>query len=95
MGRRNSSDAAESSATQYLQDQISFMQTQISKLQNDLAEKEVTIQKIAHEKREAMKHFDILEARNNALEEVLSGERIAKQEALKAMENMKLILAAN
>jgi len=42
-----------------------------------------------------MKHFDILEARNNALEEVLSGERIAKQEALKAMENMKLILAAN
>lgn len=71
------------------------MQTQISKLQSDVAEKESTIQKIIHEKRETVKQFDHLEAKNNALEEVLNGERVARQEAVMAMENMKLILAAN
>ena len=92
--RKTSETTPESGASSYLQDQINFLSVQITKLQDDLSEKEVTIQKILHEKRETCKMYDSLEARNNALEETLTLEKGEKQEAHMALQNMQLILAA-
>ena len=67
---QNATPSAESTSS-YLQEQVEFMKAQMSKLQSELNDKEVTIQKILAEKREFVKRYDSLETRNNQLQETI------------------------
>ena len=70
-------------STQYLQDQVAFLTEQLKKMQQDLEEKELTIQRIMIEKRTYARKFDELEAQNNQLLETLSSVENEKDEAEK------------
>ena len=68
-------------SSKYLQDQVEFLSLQISKLQQDLVEKEMTINKIVMEKNNYAKSFTNLENQNNQLMETLSHVENEKDEA--------------
>lgn len=70
------------------------MQSQIEKLQNDLEERDQTIQQILCDKSEAAKAFSVLEAKYSTLQQTIQFLDTEKQERDKALENMQLLLAA-
>ena len=63
-------------------------------MQQDLEEKEMTIQRIMIEKRSYAKKFDELEAQNNQLVETLSSVENEKDEAEKSNQSLQLIVTA-
>ena len=81
-------------STQYLQDQVAFLTEQLKKMQQDLEEKELTIQRIMMEKRTYARKFDELEAQNNQLLETLSSVENEKDEAEKTNQSLQLIVTA-